>query len=687
MSNKLKPTDKSAGYDVRPGDFLTMGATKVECGVNFTVMSIHAIGCEVVLYKRGARKPYARIPFPPNYRIGNTYSMLVFGLNIDEFEYTYRIREIDPETKRPIYTPELLDIYAKAVVGQRKWGEKETGSEKLVKARVVENTFDWGNFVEPNHKFSDLIIYEMHVRGFTMDPSSKVKYPGSFKGIIEKIPYLKKLGINAIELMPIFEFDEMEGERVYNGKRLLNYWGYSPVSFFAPNTSYASSAEHNHEGHELKETIKALNENGIEVIMDVVFNHTAEGNFSGPTISFKGYDQSVYYMMTPQGDFFNFSGCGNTLNCNHPVVRRMILDCLRSWVILYRVDGFRFDLASILGRDQEGNPMSAPPLLEALAFDPILSKVKLIAEVWDAGGLYQVGSFPAWRRWAEWNGRYRDDIRKFLKSDANMADIAIQRITGSRDIYERYSRGENASVNFITCHDGFTLYDLYAYNEKHNEDNGWNNTDGANDNNSWNCGAEGETDDKEILALRKRMRFNAITALFLSRGAAMFLAGDEMCNTQYGNNNAYCQDNEISYLNWDNLKKNKDTFDYFARAIDFRKKHPVVRQKLQDAHIGFPDISIHVEHPWNSNVNSETRTFGIMYAGREEKAKADDVVFVGFNMYWEWKDQYLPELPPSYKWKLAYTSCEDNYFDENENRIALIGRSVAVFEMVKNRGK
>ena len=306
----------------------------------------------------------------------------------------------------------------------------------------------------------------MHVRGFTKHSSSGVKYPGTFAGLKEKIPYLKELGINAVELMPIFEFDEMRDYREIDGKPVMNYWGYSTVSFFAPNTSYTAKAEYNKEGTELKELISELHENGIECILDVVFNHTAEGNECGPCFSFKGFDNNIYYMLTPDGNYYNFSGCGNTLNCNHPIVHQMILECLRYWTTAYHVDGFRFDLAAILGRNEDGSPMSKPPLLQSLAFDPILGNVKLIAEAWDAGGLYQVGSFPSWSRWAEWNGKYRDDLRDFLKGDFGMWQTAAQRITGSKDIYNPAWRGNNASVNFLTCHDGFTLWDLYSYNEK-----------------------------------------------------------------------------------------------------------------------------------------------------------------------------------------------------------------------------
>ena len=682
MNSDFRRIDKVGDFWVCPGDFLAFGAKTVPGGVNFTVHSIHAVGCELMLFHNEELEPYARIRFPEAYRIGNTYAMVVFDLDISQFEYAYRIIEKD-ENGEEIYTPQLLDIYAKAVTGQRVWGEKPDKEIKY-KARVVEEDFDWGNFKQPEIPFNDLIIYEMHVRGFTMDKSSKVKHPGTFAGIKEKIPYLKELGINAVELMPIFEFDELEAERFVDGEQVLNYWGYNTVSFFAPNTSYASKVEHNHEGDEFKDLVKSLNENGIEVILDVVFNHTSEGNELGPTYSFKGYDKDVYYMLTPDGHFFNFSGCGNTMNCNHPVVRSMIVNCLKYWVTEYRVDGFRFDLATILGRAADGSPMSAPPLLEALAFEPVLGKTKLIAEAWDAGGLYQVGSFPAWKRWAEWNGRYRDDIRRFLKSDAGMADAAIRRITGSLDIYDPNLRGKSASVNFITCHDGFTLHDLYAYNCKHNEANGWNNSDGTNDNYSWNCGFEGDTQDPEIKKFRNRMRENAVFTLMFSRGIPMLLAGDEFGNSQYGNNNAYCQDNEVSWLNWDRLPTHKHQFNFIKKCIDYRNNHPAVKCQIAPAHCGLPDCSIHNMTPWNSNIDNETRTIGIMFAGWDEKKKKDDIVLIEMNMHWETRNVEMPQLPDDFKWKLEMSTGEDSSYDGNLNA-TLMGRSIMAFTGVQNK--
>ena len=532
----LKPQDWAGGFRIRPGFYEINGACAFPHGVNFTIVSFAAVSCQLLLFRRTEQTPYARIPFPPHYRVGNVYSMFVFDLKIDEFEYAYSIDGPYNPKKGLIFdkTKYLLDPYAKAVTGQSEWG-KRLSPEGFYKARVVHNNFRWDLPSQTFPPLKDCIIYEMHVRGFTKDPSSSVAHPGTFAGIEEKIPYLKDLGINAVEFMPIFEFDETRGMRTVNGRRLLDYWGYNPVCFFAPNTSYTSESEYNREGTELKHLINVLHQNGIQVILDVVFNHTAEGNEMGPYFSFKGFDNQIYYMLTPEGYYYNFSGCGNTLNCNHHVVRELILDCLRYWVTQYHVDGFRFDLASILGRSEDASPMSRPPLLESLAYDPILYGVDLIAEAWDAGGLYQVGSFPSWNRWAEWNGKYRDDIRSFLKGDDGYIGAAASRILGSPDLYPPEKRGKDVSVNFITCHDGFTLYDLYAYNEKHNWDNGWNNTDGANDNRSWNCGEEGETNNPGILALRFKMIKNACAVLLSSRGTPMFFAGDEFGNTQFGN--------------------------------------------------------------------------------------------------------------------------------------------------------
>lgn len=665
VNTGLLPLDVVEGFKIRPGFFRMYGACVASNGVSFTINSHGATRCTLLLFKPQAPKPYARIPFPDSYRIGDTYSMLVYDIKPDEFEYAFSFDGPYEPAKGLLFNEEnvLLDPYSRAVTGQRKWGEKpEGGKDFEYRARVVKSSFDWGNIKQLEQPFEDLVIYEIHVRGYTKDKSSGVSAPGTFAGLKDKIPYLKDLGINAVELMPIFEFDEMESARVVDGVQLYNYWGYNTVSFFAPNTSYAFNEEHNHEGDELKSLIKALKENGIEVILDVVFNHTAEGNEMGPCFSFKGIDNNVYYMLTPDAHYYNFSGCGNVMNCNHPVVRNFIIDCLRHWAVEYRVDGFRFDLASILGRDQNGAPMANPPILESLAFDPVLGKMKLIAEAWDAGGLYQVGSFPSWNRWAEWNGRYRDDMRSFLKGDDGMAGNAITRITGSRDLYSPESRGHKASVNFLTCHDGFTLYDLYSYNEKHNEKNGWNNTDGDNNGHSWNCGAEGETDDPNVNGLRRRLIKNAFAALLCSRGPAMFFAGDEFCNTQFGNNNAYCQDNIISWLDWSRLEEFKEIHDFVRHMIQFRKEHPILRKMTKPSSCQFLEISVHNGTPFNASTDYKTKLIGIMYAGRNEEDTEDDIVFYCMNAYWEPLVMQLPVLPNGKHWHVD-TNTNAEYFD------------------------
>lgn len=678
----LIPIDTIGGYQVRPGLYEMNGATAIPGGVNFTIHSNQATGCELLLFHRKEREPYTVIPFPENYKIGNVYSMIVFGLQIEEFEYAYRVDGPNCPDKGIIFdkTKILLDPYAKAVTGQRVWGEEARAKENHYHARVVRDDFDWEDDTQLLTPMEDIIIYELHVRGFTQDISSGVKCRGTFAGIWEKIPYLKELGITAVELMPIFEFDEMREYREYEGNKLLNYWGYNTISFFAPNTSYASGLEYNQEGNELKHLIKAFHENGIEVYLDVVFNHTAEGNEDGSFFSFKGLDNNIYYMLTPEGNYYNFSGCGNTLNCNHPIVQQMILECLRYWVINYRVDGFRFDLASILGRNEDGSPMSKPPLLQTLAFDAILGNVKLIAEAWDAGGLYQVGNFPSWNRWVEWNGKYRDDIRSFLKGDYGKAQTAVTRIFGSEDLYKE-RLGCNASVNFITCHDGFTLYDLYSYNQKHNEANGWGNTDGSNENYSWNCGIEGETDDAEVNRLRIRMMKNAAAVLLCSRGIPMFLAGDEFGNTQFGNNNPYCQDNIMSWLDWGLLKKNAQLFEFFKFLIAFRKQHDPIRKHTPSCSFGFPELSAYDVTPEKHDFQEDSHYIGLMFAGRTDNK--DDCVYLAVNTYWERLEIILPKLPQNMCWyKVADTYEEDSVMSSKMHvgdKIEIRERTVLIF--------
>ena len=688
------PMAEIAGFPVRPGVYDLNGATPLQNGVNFTIHTCGGTSCELLLFHRAQEEPFAVLPFPEAYKIGDVYSMIVYGLNIDEFEYAYRVDGPYCPEKGLLFDKNkiLLDPYAKAVAGQRTWGIRW---DHTYHARVVKDRFDWGDMPQSKKELCDLIIYELHVRDFTHHPSSGVQHRGTFSGLMEKIPYLKELGINAVELMPIFEFDETMNSRTVDGKQLLECWGYNTVGFFAPNSSYAAANEHNQEGTELKTLIKALHDNGIEVILDVVFNHTAEGNEKGNTFSFKGFDNNIYYMLTPDGNYYNFSGCGNTLNCNHPVVQQLILECLRYWTINYRVDGFRFDLASILGRNEDGSPMNNPPLLRTLADDSILSNVKLIAEAWDAGGLYQVGSFPASGRWAEWNGRYRDSLRSYLKGDSWNAWDAAWSISGSGDLYGGYYdnthsnyAGYNSCVNFLTCHDGFTLYDLYAYNDKHNEANGWNNTDGANDNRSWNCGAEGETDDPEVLSLRRRMIRNACAVLMCSRGTPMFLAGDEFGNTKFGNNNSYCQDNITSWLDWRMLEKNKDLFEFFKFMIAFRKKHPVIHKQLPTSVCGMDSIHTHNLNAEETDIPRDARTFCVSFAGYDKEKGKDDLIYVAVNTFWEDVTITLPNLHGRGAWHLSVNTYGDGngqycYPEGQEVRIdrsfVMRPRSVAVF--------
>ncbi len=700
--SSISPMGEIAGFQVRPGFFDINGAMDMGIGVNFTIHTHYGTRCELLLFHIVEDEPYAVLPFPESYRIGDVYSMLVFGLNIKNFEYAYRIDGPYLPEQGLVFDKDalLLDPYARAVTGQKYWGITK---ERAYHARVVKDSFDWGAMPQSKRELSDLVIYELHVRGFTCHPSSGVRHRGTFAGLMEKIPYLKELGINAVELMPVFEFDEMMNAREVDGKLLLDYWGYNSVGFFAPNTSYSSSAERNMEGNELKELIKALHDNGIEVILDVVFNHTAEGNEKGPTFCFKGLDNKVYYMLTPDGNYYNFSGCGNTLNCNHPVVHQLILECLRYWTISYRVDGFRFDLASILGRNEDGSPLNNPPILRSLASDPILANVKLIAEAWDAGGMYQVGRFPAAKRWAEWNGRYRDALRGFLKGDNWEAWPAAWSISGSGDLYGGFDpdhagdhvgdyvsdyAGYNSCINFLTCHDGFTLYDLYSYNEKHNEANGWNNTDGADDNRSWNCGIEGDTDNQDVLFLRHRMMRNACAVLMCSRGTPMFLAGDEFCNTQYGNNNSYCQDNEISWLDWSLLEKNHDFFEFFQFMIAFRMAHPVIRKRLPDAVCGMEPLRTHNINAEELNIPRDARTLSVCFAGYDRDKGRDDLVYVSVNTYWQNVHITLPKINAHGNWHLAVNTYGDGhgrYFYPEGQEIRIDGefvmrpRSVAVF--------
>ncbi|KYC37198.1 glycogen debranching enzyme [Scytonema hofmannii PCC 7110] len=658
----IHPTHSYKNFKLRCGRPFPFGATLVPGGVNFSIFSSYAKSCTLVLFKKHALEPYAEIPFPDEFRIGNVFRMVVFDLDYENIEYGYRMDgPFNPKEGHWFDESKiLLDPYAKIIGGRDIWGTSPDWSDIYQhRARLAFDDFDWEDDRYAEIPPEDLVIYEMHVRGFTRHASSKIKHLGTFAGIREKIPYLKELGVNCIELMPIYEFDEFENSRLNpeTGDLLLNYWGYSTVGFFAPKAGYAASGKWGMQVDEFKALVKALHKNGIEVILDVVFNHTGEGNEYGHTISFRGIDNKTYYMLTPDGYYFNFSGTGNTLNCNNPIVRTMVLDCLRYWASEYHIDGFRFDLATILGRDPWGAPLTNPPLLELLAFDPILAKCKLIAEAWDAGGLYQVGSFPAFGRWAEWNGKYRDSIRKFLKGDPGQVGEFAQRLQGSPDLYAKAGRGPATSINFITAHDGFTLADLVSYNGKHNEANGEYNNDGCNDNDSWNCGAEGWTEDWGILSLRQRQMKNAIAMLLVSQGVPMILMGDEMGRSQCGNNNTYCHDNEFNWLDWNLLELNANLFRFVKNCIAFRMAHPVLRNRYHFRNIdyvgsGYADITWHGTQAWNADWSEHSRTLAFMLCGKHAKGGTvqDNYIYVAMNMHWETHWFEIPGLRDGMKW-------------------------------------
>ncbi|GGQ33998.1 glycogen debranching protein [Streptosporangium pseudovulgare] len=646
------PTHRVSGFPVRHGNPLLPGATFLHGGVNFAVCSENATAVSLVLYHHGDSEPYAELPIPDSFRTGHIWAIVVYELDgLDDLEYGYRC-------EGPAGEPGgvLSDPYAKLVAGREVWGREPDWSEPYQhRSRLMFHDFDWGDDTAPRIPREELVIYEAHVRGFTRHPSSAVTAPGTYAGLREKLPYLKSLGINAIELMPIFEFDEFENSRVNadTGERLYNFWGYSTVSFYAPKSGYAASGKYGMAGDELKALVRECHSHGIEVILDVVFNHTAEGNHEGPTISFKGLDNDVWYMMTPEGYYYNFSGTGNTMNCNHPVVRKFVLDCLRYWAVEYRIDGFRFDLAAILSRDVDGTPLPNPPILQELAFDPVLRGCVLIAEAWDAAGLYEVGSFPNYHRWSEWNGRYRDTIRRFVKGDSGMVGEMATRYVGSPDLYA--GRATAASINFVTAHDGFTLYDLVSYNDKHNEANGEDNRDGGNDNNSWNCGAEGETDDKEINDLRRRQVKNFLALLLTSQGVPMILAGDERGRTQWGNNNAYCHDSDLSWVDWTPNPLTDELVRFTGDLVRFRAAHPAVRTAEhptgREVRPGLAEISWHGVTAYAPDWSDGSRLMAVMRCA--PLGDAVDCVYVVANTHWEEHDVELPLLPDGALWRLA----------------------------------
>lgn len=656
-------------FEITRGHPLPLGATVMRGGLNFSVFSSTATTVNLVLFERGGFDPLIEFPLEPNYhRTGDVWHIFIRGLD-PGIEYGYRMDRspnVAPQLNRFDNRRVLLDPYAKAncpASAMRTNGKAVSTRTISTRSKVVDNEFDWG-FEKPlNHHLADSIIYEVHVKGFTGDASSGAEHPGTFQGLIERIPHLQELGITAVELMPVTDFDEdLPRVNPLTGGRLKNYWGYHPVSFFALKNSYADSPD---AIVEFKTMVKALHDAGIEVILDMVFNHTAEGDQHGPTLSYRGLDNQTYYLLDPTtGNYPNYSGCGNTLNCNHPVVRDLILDSLRYWVTEMHVDGFRFDLASILGRGRDGSVLANPPLLERIAADPVLAGVKLIAEAWDAAGLYQVGSFPHWGRWAEWNGKFRDDVRRFVKGDEGMVSALATRLTGSADLYQGSGRAPFHSINFVTSHDGFTLADLVSYNEKHNKENGEGGRDGGNDNHSWNCGEEGPSESAEVNRLRLVQIKNLAALLLLSHGVPMILAGDEMGRSQLGNNNTYCHDNELNWLNWRLRERNSELFRFFKLLIQFRKKHAVLRPRAfgADADGSATTISWHGVKPFQPDWSVNSRSIAMMLSGH---ADSEELLFIA-NAHCDSLQFQLPPCGGGRQWHRFLDTARESPSDISE---------------------
>jgi isoamylase len=656
--------------EVRVGTPLPLGARQRGDGVNFALFCRSGTRVWLEFYERSedARPSRAIALDPARHRTGDVWHIWVQGVRPGQL-YAYRVEGPYHPQEGHRFNPNklLLDPCATAVTHVANWDlapargydplsprgdlsySEMDDAGAMPKCVFAQEHFDWEDVRPPKRPWSETVIYETHVRGSTIHHSSQVAAPGTYRGLIDKIAYFKELGITAVELMPIFEFNEREVVRIdpITGQRLANYWGYVPVAFMAPKATYCSSGGHGQQKLEFKEMVKAFHQAGIEVILDVVLNHTAEGNHLGPTLCFRGLDNAIYYMLEEKDRRFykDYTGTGNTLNANHPVVRDFILQVLRYWTLEMHVDGFRFDLASVLGRDVHGLLVPDAPLLERIAEDPILRDVKLIAEAWDAGGAYQVGSF-AERRWAEWNGRYRDDVRRFWRGDEGMVGLLASRICGSADLYQASGKGPESSINFVTCHDGFTLNDLVSYQHKHNEANGEDNRDGIDENYSDNDGIEGQTDDPIVETLRNRQIKNLILTLFVSRGVPMVLGGDEFRRTQRGNNNAYCQDNEISWYNWTLIDEHKEIYRFVRGMIDFRRKHPVLRQEAF-----YTADEIH----WHSSRGTLPDWFD-----PQEKClacmilwQAEPHLYLMFNASTEEVSFTLPALPDLRHWYLA----------------------------------
>ena len=634
-------TSIQKAYPVSRGFPTPMGITKNEGVLNFAFVSTSNAKSCLTFFSPGSKHPFLTLPLNPKInRTGKVWHVGVADLPA-EFDYGIVIEGLPP----------LIDPYAHSLNNDPAWGEGV--NDPLLNRYKETEPFDWGADTAPQIPMQDMIIYEMHVRGFTISETSGAGHPGGFLGIIEKIPYFKELGVNAIELLPIYEFNECENshKNPKTGEKLYNYWGYSTINFFSPLRKFGTIEE-------FKQMVKELHKNKIEVILDVVYNHTAEGNEEGRTYAYRGLANSTYYILGPKGEYYNYSGCGNTLSCNHPIVRKMILDSLRYWAGEMHVDGFRFDLASIMTRDTTGAVLSNPPVIESIAIDPLLANCKLIAEAWDAAGLYQVGSFPAHERFAEWNGKYRDIVRRFIKGSDNEVGNFSTSICGSQDLYAASGRRPYHSINFITSHDGFTLRDLVTYNQKHNEENGEMNRDGMNDNDSWNCGEEGLTSNPIINHLRERQMRNFIVTLFTSIGTPMLLMGDEYGHTRRGNNNTYCHDNELNWFLWDQLKENEAFFDFVKKVITFRKTHTLLRRT---EFLSEGDIDWHGTEPYKPDWSSSSRF--IAYALKDYSQ--EEHLYIAYNATHASVTVQLPDPPAHRQWRLIVDTAK-GFFEEPE---------------------
>ncbi|MDR3234775.1 MAG: glycogen debranching protein GlgX [Planctomycetaceae bacterium] len=665
-ANMIDPT-----YVMRFTYPLPCGAILRDNGVQFVVVSRCAASMKLLLYNKVTDlEPSEIIQFnKEENRRGNVWSLFVGGLKAKQLYHFQADGPFELERgQRFDGRARLIDPYAKALAGT--FQESPDGIIRPPKCVVIDDDdFDWRGDKHLRHDFSKSIIYELHVKGFTASPSGNAKYPGTYPGLIERIPYLQELGITAVELMPIHEFPILGTD----GKepRIKNYWGYDTMAFFSPHRGYAYGKEPGAQVREFKEMVRAFHQAGIEVILDVVFNHTCEGNEYGPTLSFKGLDNPIYYMLEHGQYYKNYSGCGNTVNGNHPIVREMIFNCLRYWVHNYHIDGFRFDLASILSRDQSGNLQANPPLIEQISEDPLLADTKIIAEAWDAAGAYQVGSFGAFgigsQRWAEWNGKYRDDIRRFWRGDQSMTGAMATRLSGSSDLYSHSGRDPQSSINFITAHDGFTMNDLVSYNYKHNEENGEGNRDGENNNCSCNYGIEGPAMNREIEETRCRQVKNMIATLLLSQGVPMISAGDEVRRTQRGNNNAYCQDNAVSWFDWKDVKKHSGILRFAKELIRFRRKEATVRQPhflTGQARYpgGLPDISWYGAMgggvQWNQGLERSLSCLLSAVPPTMEYEGSQHHLLMMFHGGWEPKEFYFPAVCQNFMWRLFADTAE-----------------------------